>query len=61
MQLVLFDWSNNTCAIDVKMDGFVLEEKSSSSWSWRKFLMGVCYVPLIISNKNLCKMFSSNS
>ena len=24
-QLVLFDWSNNTGAIDVKMDGFVLE------------------------------------
>ena len=28
-QLVLFDWSNNTSAIDVKMDGYVLEEKSS--------------------------------
>ena len=28
-QLVLFDWSNNTRAIDVKMDGSVLEEKSS--------------------------------
>ena len=28
-QLVLFDLSNNTGAIDVKMDGFVLEEKSS--------------------------------
>ena len=27
-QLVLFDWSNNTDAIDVKMDGSVLEEKS---------------------------------
>ena len=26
-QLVLFDWSNNTNAIDVKMDGSVLEEK----------------------------------
>ena len=26
-QLVLFDWSNNTCSIDVKMDGSVLEEK----------------------------------
>ena len=25
--LVLFDWSNNTGAIDVKMDGSVLEEK----------------------------------
>ena len=28
-QLVSFDRSNNTGAIDVKMDGFVLEEKSS--------------------------------
>ena len=28
-QLVLFDQSNNTGAVDVKMDGSVLEEKSS--------------------------------
>ena len=28
-QLVSFDWSNNTGANDVKMDGSVLEEKSS--------------------------------
>ena len=28
-QLVSFDWSNNTGAIDVKMDGSVLEEKLS--------------------------------
>ena len=28
-QLVLFDWSNNNGFIDVKMDGSVLEEKSS--------------------------------
>ena len=27
-QLVLFDWSNNTSAIDVKVDGSALEEKS---------------------------------
>ena len=26
-QLVSIDWCNNTGAIDVKMDGFVLEEK----------------------------------
>ena len=26
-QLVSFDWSNNTGVIDVKMDGFVIEEK----------------------------------
>ena len=28
-QLVLFDWCNNIGSIDVKMDGSVLEEKSS--------------------------------
>ena len=28
-QLVLFDQCNNTGALDVKMDGFVLEERSS--------------------------------
>ena len=28
-QLVLFDWSNDTGAIDVKMDGSFFEEKSS--------------------------------
>ena len=28
-QLVLFYWSNNTGSIDVKIDGSVLEEKSS--------------------------------
>ena len=28
-QLVSFDWSNNTGAIDRKMDGCILEEKSS--------------------------------
>ena len=28
-QLVLFDQSNNNGSIDVKMDGFVLEETSS--------------------------------
>ena len=27
-QLVLFDWSNNTGTIPVKMDGSVFEEKS---------------------------------
>ena len=29
-QLLSFDWSNNTSAIDVKMDGSALEEKSYS-------------------------------
>ena len=27
-QLILFDWSTNTGAIDVKMNGSVLEKKS---------------------------------
>ena len=30
-QLVSFDWSNNTDAIDVEMNGSVFEEKSSAS------------------------------
>ena len=30
IQLVSFDWSNNTGAIHMKMDGSVFEEKSSS-------------------------------
>ena len=28
-QLALFDWSNNAVSIDVKIDGSVLEAKSS--------------------------------
>ena len=30
-ELVLFDWSNNSDSIDMKMDGSVLEERSSVS------------------------------
>ena len=29
LNCILFDWSNNTSAIDVKMNGSVLEEKPS--------------------------------
>ena len=36
-QLVLFDQSNNTGTIDVKMDGSVLEEKSSFEMMWLTF------------------------
>ena len=36
-QLVLFDRSNNTGTIDVKMDGSVLEEKSSFEMMWLTF------------------------
>ena len=28
-QLILFDWPNNTGAIDVKMDGYIFEKKST--------------------------------
>ena len=33
-QLVSFDWSNNNGSIDVKMDGSVLEKKSSFKVLW---------------------------
>ena len=36
-QLVLFDWYNNTGSIDVKMDGSVLEVKSSFQMLWLTF------------------------
>ena len=36
-QLVSFDQSNNTGAIDVKMDGFILEEKSYFK------MLGLCF------------------
>ena len=36
-QLVSFDWFNNTGAIDLKMDGSVLEEKSSFKTLWLTF------------------------
>ena len=52
-QLVSFDWSNNNGAIDVKMDGSVLEEKSSFKmlgliffskldWSFSIFIIHYC-------------------
>ena len=49
-QLVSFDWSNNTGAIDVKMDGSVLEEKSpfkmlgltfSSKLDWGSYIISI--------------------
>ena len=36
-QLVLFDWSKNTATIDVKMDGSLVEEKSSLKMLWLTF------------------------
>ena len=42
-QIVLFHWSNNTGAIDVKMDGSVLEEKSyfCSELDWGSYIMSI--------------------
>ena len=48
-QLVSSDWSNNTGAIDVKMDGSVLEEKSSKmlglifsyKLDWRSYIISI--------------------
>ena len=49
--MVLFDWSNNTGSIDVKMDGSVLEEKSSfkmlglnfsSKLDWGSYIISIC-------------------
>ena len=50
VQLVSFDWSNNTGAIDVKIDGSFLEEKSffkmlglsfSSKWDWGSYIISI--------------------
>ena len=49
-QQVLFDWSNNTGTIDVKMDRSVLEEKSSfkmlgltlsSKLDWHSYIISI--------------------
>ena len=49
-QLVSFDWSNNTGAIHVKVDGSVLEEKSSfkmlaltfsSKFDWGSYIISI--------------------
>ena len=49
-QLVSFEWSNNNGSIDVKMDGSVLQEKSSfkmlgmtfsSKLDWGSYI--ICY------------------
>ena len=48
-QLVSFDWSNNTSAIDVKMDGSVIEEKSSFKMLGLTFSSKLDWGPYIIS------------
>ena len=52
-QLDSFDWSNNTSAIDVKIDGSVLEEKSSkmlgstfsSKLNWGSYIIATAKLP----------------
>ena len=48
-QLVLFDWSNNTGSVDVKMDGFVLEEKPSFKMLGLTFSSKLDWASYIIS------------
>ena len=48
-QLVLFDHSNNTDVMDVKMDGSVLEQKSSFKMLGLTFSSKLDWVPYIIS------------
>ena len=67
-QLILFDWPNNTSGIDAKMDGSVLEEKSSfkmlgfifsSKVDWCFYIISIAKItskkigPLICSMKFL--------
>ena len=48
-QLVLFDWSNNTGSVDVKIDGSVLEKSSfkmlaltfSSKLDWNSYIISI--------------------
>ena len=48
-QLVLFDWSNNAGTIDVKMDGSVLNEKSSFKMLGLTFFSKLGWSSYIIS------------
>ena len=55
-QLVSFDWSNNNGSIDVKMDGSVLEEKSSFKMLGLTFSSKLGWGSYIISiAKTACK------
>ena len=47
-QLVSFDWSNNTGSIDVKMNGSVREEKSSSKILGLNFWNGALTLSLLL-------------
>ena len=61
-QLVLFDWTNNTGAIDVKMDGSVLEEKSFfkmlgltffSKLDWGSYIISIAKIISLAKNWSL--------
>ena len=48
-QLVSFDWSKNTGAIDVKMDGSILEGKTSFKMLWLTFSSKLDWGSYIVS------------
>ena len=48
-QQVMLNWSKNTGAIDVKMDGSVLQEKSSFKMMWLTFSSKLDWGSYIIS------------
>ena len=59
-QLVLFDWSNNNGSIDVKMDGSVLEEKSSFKMLGLTFSLKLDWGSYIVSiARNHSKKFGA--
>ena len=61
-QLVLFDRSNNTGSIDVKMDGSVLEEKISFKMLGLTFFSKLdCGSCIISIAKTVTKNYSLNS
>ena len=56
-QLISFDWSNNTGSIDVKMDGSVLEGKSSfkmlgltssSKFDWGSYIISIAKTKVVV-------------
>ena len=64
-QLVSFDWSNNNGSIDVKMDGSVVEEKSSfkmmgltfsSKFDWGSYIIFTAKTPSKKFRALICSM-----
>ena len=54
-QLVSFDRSNNNGSIDVKMDGSILEEKSSFKMPRLTFSLRLDWGSIVIIAKTVCK------